>query len=114
MRRFEIADPVTGELILIRYWLGGRYLLHRFVKGQDEADGLHDHSWSYWTFPLSPFGYDEEVLQADGSIRVEHVPGWRWSRKPKEHTHRILHPFWSLLYAETDNEPNEQGFYPEG
>lgn len=114
VKRFEIKDAVTNQTILVRWWLGGRWILHHFLSAQSEASGHHDHSWAYWTLPLNPFGYMEQVKHADGSLSFEHVPGWCWTRKAKEHTHRIIHPFWSLLYIESDGAPNALGFWPEG
>lgn len=109
--RFDIKDPVDGSLLLTRWVFRRNIAVHRFHKPQDESHGLHDHPCGFWTFPLTLRGYREEVLQADGTVRVEHVPGLRWTHRRAEHTHRLLDAFWSLVIMDTNKPPNEFGFW---
>src|SRR5690606_161477 len=44
---------------MTRYWIG-RLRLHIFHRGDQDPD-CHDHPWSFWTFPFTP--YVEEVLE---------------------------------------------------
>lgn len=86
----EHKTPYMTRVIL------GRWRLHIFHRGDLDEDP-HDHPWSFWTFPLTP--YVEKVYERSGEeivgkhpryIAVRVVPAWRWSFRPALHTHKVL------------------------
>lgn len=90
---------------MTRYWFG-RLRLHIFYRGDHDPDP-HDHPWSFWTFPLTP--YVEEVtlplpLHVDKQYDTiyseqRYVKHWQivrafWPQyRPATHTHRVIGRF---------------------
>lgn len=68
----------------------GQLLWHVFYRGDEDPDP-HDHPWDFWTRPLWQ-GYWEEVMDHDGTLRLNHVPKGRWSFRSWAYTHRVLYP----------------------
>lgn len=68
----------------------GQLLWHVFYRGDEDPDP-HDHPWDFWTMPLFD-GYYEEVMDHDGTIRLNLVRAWRWQFRSWAYTHRVLYP----------------------
>lgn len=78
-----------AKLYLTQSWIG-RLRLHIFHRGDPDPDP-HDHPWSFWTFPLTP--YVEEVVKFDREhpyVITQTVPAFRLSFREAHHTHRVL------------------------
>lgn len=93
--RHTIMDD-AGSPYMTRYWIG-RLRLHIFYRGDLDPDP-HDHPWSFWTFPLTP--YVEEVTELIGCACCDNydvyqtyrqvVPAFWPSWRPATHRHRVL------------------------
>lgn len=68
----------------------GQLLWHVFYRGDEDPDP-HDHPWDFWTMPLFQ-GYWEEVMQHDGTMRMNRVRRWTWQFRSWSYTHRVLYP----------------------
>lgn len=68
----------------------GQLLWHVFYRGDEDPDP-HDHPWDFWTMPLGQ-GYYEEVMEHDGTIRLNRVRAWHWHFRSWAYTHRVLYP----------------------
>lgn len=68
----------------------GQLLWHVFYRGDEDPDP-HDHPWAFWTRPLFQ-GYWEEVMQRDGSMKMNHVRPGQWHFRDFTYTHRVLYP----------------------
>lgn len=99
---------IDGAPYMSRYWLG-RLRLHILYRGDVDPDA-HDHPFSFWTFPLTP--YVEEVVapRLARAVRLtteslgesfncppsratrwrQLVPAFKISHRPAGHAHRIL------------------------
>lgn len=73
----------------------GQLLWHVFYRGDEDPDP-HDHPWDFWTMPLGQ-GYWEEVLQNDGTTRMNRVRPWTWQFRSWAYTHRVLYPEFGHL-----------------
>lgn len=92
----------------MRRWRVGRLCLHIIYQGDPDPDA-HDHPWDFWTFPLVPYVervvspavtmqlhadrevHDRTIIPpSDKTVRVELVPAFKISKRPAEHTHRII------------------------
>lgn len=80
LRRWHIT-PMIPEL--------GQLLVHRFQRG-DHDDDPHDHSFSFWTLPLTT--YVELVMDKDGLLWPEVVDAWVPHYRLWSHTHMVLGP----------------------
>ena len=73
-QKIVIMDRVSKSPYLERYYLHPRWLtlglfrvvIHRFMRSDQEADGLHDHPWGYLTIPLC-YGYNEVLPVGKGT-----------------------------------------------
>lgn len=68
----------------------GQLLFHTFYRGDEDPDP-HDHPWAFWTRPLGQ-GYYEEVMDHDGTLRINHVRKGSWHWRDFTYTHRVLFP----------------------
>ena len=102
MRRFVTYEPIgrSGATYLDRWVLARfgerRLYLHRFRF--DDPEEPHNHPRTFVSF-LFWGSYDEEVLQADGSLEGRRIRAPHLRRFPPEHAHRIRRcaGAWSLV-----------------
>ena len=81
---------VGGEPYLERWilWLGiGTVRLHRFLAGDDDSRGPHDHPWWFVTIPFR--GYTELVPDADGVMTQRSLRAWRPHFRRSSHQHLV-------------------------
>lgn len=109
----------TGEPYLDRFilYLGGPCLrLHRFWRGDDDR-AVHDHPWTFWTFPLTDY---VEVYWAPRAqhMRKRIVMRWKWHKREAEFRHFVIgradgkkKPFWTIVIA--TEVKRDWGFWPE-
>jgi len=92
----------------------GQLWLHHFVR--EDVDNPHDHPFDFWTYPLN--GYFEHVLEnvdplggvpEKYALTTNWVSPRRWQFRAAEHTHRVMTPFWSLVWRKPDRR--EWGFW---
>ena len=86
-------------------WLGiGTVRLHRFLAGDDDSRGPHDHPWWFVTVPSR--SYMEWVPDANGRLEPRRVGAWRPHFRSALHRHLVepdsahqapFQPFWSLV-----------------
>jgi len=123
MSRFDIDDPVTGELYLRRWrivqtpWFA--VYLHKIATPDKDRD-LHDHPWSFLSLILRG-GYDEERLVYDNGLDGDMCSkmfrrGWLslgWRRATDAHRITRLHrtPTWTLVL--TGPRRRSWGFYTD-
>jgi len=83
---------------MTRYTLGSTgYRLHVFHRGDIDQD-CHDHPWSFWTFPLTP--YVEEVWH-NGHRHRANVAAGEWHFRPATYTHRVIGPQFEVAHPHT-------------
>lgn len=76
-------------------WVGP-FHLNIFIA-PDPGEAMHDHPWWFVSFPF--VSYVEDYLDADGTIKRQVIPRFRFNHQPKTHTHRILGA-WSGEYRD--------------
>jgi hypothetical protein len=102
------GDPYLERWIL---WFGYQIRLHKFFRG-DKDRALHDHPWSFITFPLKAYA---EVYW-DGQREARRVvEAWRFHFRPAEHRHIVKQiwkrPFYTIILCGLKR--NEWGFWPD-
>lgn len=99
-QKIVIMDRVSKSPYLERYYLHPRWLtlglfrvvLHRFMRSDQEVDGLHDHPWGYISIPLC-YGYNEVLPIGKGTHTklVYRRPGRPiFARKSRRHRVELL------------------------
>jgi hypothetical protein len=82
---------VGGNPYLERWivWLGiGTLRVHKFWRGDSDRH-MHDHPWSFITFPLSPY---YEWVDAGSKIVYREVRAFRPHYRPAEFRHIVDDP----------------------
>ncbi len=80
---------LTRVFLTPRTRWGGLYL-HIFHRG-DQDRHVHDHPWTFWTFPLNSYLEVVRHLQ-QGTMLVGCVERFKWHRRSAEHAHRVMGP----------------------
>ncbi len=107
--RTDIGDYMHRWVIETPF---GALRLHHILRS-DEARGLHDHPWSFWTFLLTG-GYTEVTRPAGGLERCQDCRRFSFRFVPAETAHRLIltRPVWTLVL--TGPKVRDWGFIIDG
>lgn len=120
---------IAGRKYLDRWFLkifGFTVRLHRFHRGDDDR-AVHDHPWSFITFPFK--GYYERVhvltwYTDEEFDEIRFVKPWRFHFRPAKYQHMVLgsemrsgefvtpKPFFTFVI--TGRFARKWGFWPDG
>lgn len=102
------GDPYLERWIL---WAGGTIRIHKFYRG-DQDRALHDHPWSFITFPFQ--GYHEDYWDGLNVVR-RYVAPFRFHFRTAEHRHIVYKTTPGPTYTLFMNwfKRNEWGFWPD-
>ena len=67
----------------------GRLRFHKFHRGDADPD-MHDHPWSFWTFPLT--SYVEQTPMGFFAVKR-----FQWHFRPATYAHRVLGPVSEVI-----------------
>lgn len=130
-RRFGLETNtvfINDEKYLDRwiFYVGGPCIrLHRFWRGDDDR-AVHDHPWTFWTFPLADYTEMVENESPEFNQRIRDwgwwrhlhlVKAWRLHKRPAKYRHLVVgradkqkKPFWTIVFAA--HRSNKWGFWP--
>ena len=70
-------------------WLGGPSLRYHVFYNSDEDRALHDHPWTFWTFPLND--YLETYWNEEDQVRLQRlVHSFRLHKRPHGFKHVVM------------------------